>query len=513
MKLSGAKYKDLPLEIAGSTKFGRFPKISNEQTFNMILSDNWLVPFAGYRNVVSISNTGQGRGIYTSTKLNFMFAVIDASVYKFDAALNKTLIGKLNTFTGDVFISENNGGQIAFTDQQNIYIYDTQASPLPTFTVATFPGTPGYLTFQNGFFIAPDIATNFWYLSPLNNGHTWVSNSQTQGAVQTKPDHAVACIRFPGRGNLLMVFGSTIGEQWYNVSSQLFPYQRSQSTNIDYGCINPASIAESDIIVCWIASNEKAGPTIMYTEGGDIKKISTDGIDFKLAELTQPANVYGFMFRQDGHLFYVVTWPADNVSYAYDFNTDKFYTLCDENMNAFIVKRIAFFNEKYYFVSIRDGNLYQLSSDIPVYDYGNGKIIDIPRIRVTPPIQMPDQSRFVAGYSGFTIEQGQFNYDYRDTTFAIGMEGGSNEIGTEDGIALGGGYNYRTNVPRIDMSLSKDGAQSFGSFVSINMNREGVRANRLMWWRLGAANELIHQYRFYGMNRFVANSGICGVYQ
>lgn len=511
-KPGAARYKDLPLEIAGSTKFGRYPKMSSEQTFNMIISDNWLVPFSGYKNVVTINPTGQGRGIYGSAKLNKLFAVIDNTIYVFDDTLAYMVPvnGHTTTFIGDVFISENNAGQVAFSDGTHIYIYTNSTN---TVTQATIDFTPGYLTFQNGRFISPDTATNNWRLSPLNNGLTWTpSTAQNTGAVQTKPDNAVACIRFPGRGNLLLVFGQTVAEQWYDVGAQLFPYQRSQSTNIDYGCINPATIAESENIVCWIAANEKSGPVIMYTNGGEIKHISTDGIDFKLATLTKPNNCYGFMFKQDGHLFYVATWPTDRLSYAYDFNTDKFYTLCDENMDAFIAKRVAFFNDQYYFVSLKDGNLYQLGSQFEDYDYGSGRVFEIPRIRIAPSVNLPDQSRFVAGYCGFTIEQGQFDYNDVDTTFILGTQDG-NILGTQNDLELGGGEDFRDDIPRIDLSLSKDGGVNFGSEVAINMRPLGKRANRLMWWRLGSANDLVPMFRFVGFGRFVATNGVLGVYQ
>lgn len=504
------RYQDIPLEIVGSTKFGRYPKMSSEQTYNMLVSDGWLVPFAGYKKVVTINPTGQGRGIYSSAKLNKMFAVIDDVLWIFEPNLTHvSASAHLTTSIGDVFISENNNGQVAISDEVHIYIYDNAAG---TLTQATIDFTPGYLTFQDGRFISPDRASNQWRLSDLNQGLTWPADSQHIGSIQTKPDRAVACIRFPGRGNLILVFGKTVAEQWYDVGAQLFPYQRSQSTNIDYGCINPATIAESENVVCWIAANEKSGPVIMYTNGGEIKHISNDGIDFKLAQLKFPANCYGFMFKQDGHLFYVVSWPQDNLSYAFDFNAQAFYTLCDENMDVFTAKKVAFFNDQYYFVSLDDGNIYQLSSKLVDYDYGEGRVFEIPRIRIPKSIQMPDQSRFVAGYCGFTVEQGQFDYPDVNTLFDLTTQDGAS-LTTQNGTIIGGGEDFTNNVARIDMSVSKDGGVNWGSNVQINMRPLGVRQNKVIWWRLGAANDLVPQFRFWGFGRFVATNGIIGVYQ
>lgn len=514
-KDGAARYKDLPLNIVGSTKFGRYPKMSSEQTYNMIISDDWLVPFAGYKVIQKITNTGQGRGIYASVNLNKLFAVIDDDVWMFDSTFGRTHLGQLETNGGDVFISENNAGQVVFSDSENLYVYATNPPTTPALTKltpATLGFTPGYITFQNTRFISPDITSSLWRLSDFNNGNTWPADAQHEGALQTKPDKTNAALRFPGRGNLLLIFGQTVTELWNDVGAQLFPYQRNQSVNLDYGCLNPATIAESENIVCWLAANEKSGPTIMYTTGGDLKHISTDGIDFQLSTIKNPSNSYGFMFKQDGHVFYVIVFPSDNLSYAYDFNEDKFFTLCDENMNAFIAKRVAFFNDQYYFVSIRDGNLYQLGTQFVTYDYGDGFVYEIPRIRITASIALPDQSRFVAGYSGFTIEQGQFDYPDNDTRFHLNTQD-YNQITTQNHFILSGGQDFTANAPKINLSTSKDGGVNYGVKVAKFLAPLGRRQNRLMWWRLGQANDLVHQFEFFGFGRFVARDGVTGIYQ
>jgi hypothetical protein len=515
------KYTDVPLKIAGSNHFGRYPKISSEETFNMIVSDGWLVPFAGYKNVVTISPNGEGRGIYSSARLGLLFAVIDNVLYKFGDSLTYTFCGNLTTSTGDVFITENNAGQIVLTDEVNMYVYSTQPSPsFLIITAATLEFTPGYLTFQNGRIISPDIVSYVWRLSVVNEARNWPTPDNTdpttpggayQGALQTKPDTCVACVRMPGRGNQLLVMGNTVTEIWQDVGAQLFPYNRSQSQNFDYGCINSATIGESEDMVCWVAANEKSGPVIMYSKGGQVQHISNDGIDFKLSQLKYPDIVYGYMFKQDGHLFYVVSWVKDNLTYAYDFNTESFYTLTDENMNAFIAKRVAFFNDQYYFVSIRDGNLYQLGTQFTNYDYGD-RIWEIPRIRVVPNIIQPDQSQFVAGYTGFTIEQGDTPYNNLDTRFELGTED-QNVVGTQDLNAIGGGTNYRNTVPSVDLTISVDGGQNFGSSWRMELNPLGRRPNKLMWWGLGMSNDLVQQFRFWGLGKFVVKDGITGVYQ
>jgi hypothetical protein len=547
MKGRSPTFTQVPLDIVGSTKFGRYPKVSVEQTFNMIISDNFLVPYAGHQLVTPISDTAQGRAIFTSVRYNHMIAVIGNIVYAISNDLSATQVGTINTFEGDVFIDENNVNQIAICDKTDIWVYSYLAMP-PTFAKAQTSSSPldfipGYITYQDGRIVAAATSNDpslgpTWRLSDVGNAANFPNDSRHVGLFQTKPDTVIATQRVPGRGNLLYVMGSTVTEIWQDVGLNLFPYQKNTSVNIDYGCINPATIAFNDNIVVWLAANEKSGPMIAYTMGGDIKKISTDGIDFKLSQLTNPADSYGFLFRQDGHLLYQITFPTDNLTYVYDFNTQMFFSLCDKNMSAHIAKRIAFYNDQYYFVSFDDGNIYQIGTQFTTY---NGD--EIPRVRVCKTIRLPDSSRFTVNNLTFTIEEGTQDNVFlsedllTESGLPILTESGEKitvnttftqiiyepiltednqilltESGQELLIAIQEDVPYI--VPQsVGLSVSRDGGMSFGTIWSQQLNAQGLFKNRLIYWQCGSANEFTPQFRFWGLSRFVATDGIVSLYQ
>jgi hypothetical protein len=466
-------FQEIPLDIVGSTAFGRYNKISNAQTWNMIISDNWLVPYAGYKSIVNLGEkNGGGRGLFNSARSGKLIVVIYDSVYTIDASFIYTKIGEIDTFSGDVFIDENDAKQIAICDKKDIWIYNYN---LNTFTKASIDFTPGYIAFQDGYFISPDSSNPKWRLSALNDGISWPAAPANIGLFQTKPDNVVACVRLPGRGNNLLVMGKTVSELWINVGYYLFPYQRTSGFNIDYGCLNPATIASGENFVVWIGSNEKSGPVIMYSSGGDIKQISTDGINFRLSKLKHPEEAYAFLFKQDGHLIYQFTFPHpdDNASYAYDFNTDKFFNLCDENMNFHIAKRVVAFANSYYFVSFNDSNVYELNSEYTTLD---GK--EAVRIRIGQTIRLPDTSPFIVNNMVFPIEQGD-----------------------------------SSSIQRVDVSISTDGGESFGNIIGYTLNPLGVRQNRLVSWVKTRCNEFTPQFRFWGDSRFVMTNGVMSIYQ
>jgi hypothetical protein len=568
----GQNTKPYPLNIVGSSNFGRYNKISAERTYNMFMSDSFMIPYAGYYPVInqSVFNSGKsGRGAYNSIKFNRLVLVIDSNVWfvniSYDTATNNyiyappVLIGQLNTSTGVVYIVENNKPQLVISDNTMLYIYDpainSSLQPYNYFNggqVLSF--IPGYITFHDNYILVAasnDIAVvnapanNTWRLSAINDATTFPNDSSSIGLLQTKPDNTQAVVRFPSKGNMIFVMGRNVTEAWFDTGAQLFPYQRNNQFNIDYGCLNPATVAYMDELVVWLAANERSGAVIMYSNGGMPKPISTDGIDYLFSLLTTPQDSQAFLYRQDGHVFYHINFYTDNLSLMYDFNTQKIYNACDQNLNYFIAAEVAYFNNQYYFVSKNTGNLYAFDTTYYTYsdtDANNNVVInEIPRFRICGHIRTPDQDYGIINDIGFTIETGETDYQQQsigpiylitqdsrqivtqgDVGFFVTQD--NNFIITQNGeylvsqqpgfivdnlIAQQSAILYIT--PRVDLSMSYDGGASFGNEQPYVLNPIGKRRNRLMWWQQGINNDAVPMFKFWGVGRVVCTDGMVHV--
>lgn len=522
---------EVPLDIVGGCTFGRNPKISPAQTFNMMITDKALVQTPGYKKVINLPGYTNGRGIYASSRGDFMIAVIDNTVFKVSGPEDNLVYQALfdiGTFYGDISIDENVASQIAICDQDALWVYNyltnvaTRAT-LPTNTDTGLEITPGFVTYHDGYFIVPDITSNKWYLSAPNNGLSWnwgAGGLPVNGAILTKPDDAVAVLRAPGRGNLIYVFGQNVTEMWNDTGAQLFPYQRNNSISIDYGCLSSNTIAAMDDLICWLGINEKSGPVIMVSTGREMTRLSTDGIDFKLAAVVNPKQSYAFFYKIDGHIFYQLTFydPNDNFTLLYDFNTQKFSYLTDENMNFHISESVAFFNNTYYFVSLVDGSIYELNSKYKTYDYRDtadpnaDNEYEIPRVRICSNIRQTDSSRFIANSLVLTVDQGNDEEFKGSQLFYITTENGL-VLAQEAPVGYVGDFIGTERVvnpyePRIDLSVSRDGGQTFGNFVQQPLNSLGVRKNKVIFWRLGEANDMSVQLRFWSKSNVTILEGV-----
>jgi hypothetical protein len=562
--------KEINLNIVGSSIFGRYPKISTEKTLNLFESDGFMVPYAGYQiaiNARKFKNGKSGRALFTSTKLNAMIAVIDNTVWLTQITFNQTNdivifssqvpVGTLSTSEGQVYITENNNYQVLISDRVKLYIY----APLqtPSFSIPEINFTPGYVTFHDQRFLAAasnDVTNgtplnNTWRLSLPENGSDsggagtgWPSTAAYVGLLTTKPDNTQAVVRMPSKGNMILVMGKIVTEAWFDTGAQLFPYQRTNQISIDYGCLNPATVAYMDQIVVWLAQNEKSGPVIMFSEGGTPEIITTDGIDYLFAQLQNPEDSEGFLYRQDGHLFYHINFYSDNLSLYYDFNTKKFYNACDQNFNYFIAGDVAFYQNQYYFITKNNGNLFAFDTIFTTYqdtDANNNVITHvIPRQRICKNIRSASQGYFVLNDIGFTIESGETNYFQQDLGNIsliyqngnyIETQGFYFDLVTQDDqflVAQSPSDTYfaiqQTNpnesylliaqqdelvntVPAVDLALSYDGGAEFGNNWRYNLPAIGVRKNRLLWWQCGMSNDIVPMFTFWGIGRFTITEG------
>lgn len=477
MKNSGAQKgtKRIPLGIVGGTKFSRYPTMTDETTINMMVTGDKnsqaLVNYLGYKKEISFPK-GEPRGIYVSTRLNEMFVVIGGNLYIINNVLGYRLLGNLDTFSGPVFMIENQNNQIGLVDGLNLYVYNYLFN---TFNRIIVPNiTPSYIEFLDTYAILSDSNRGLYIISAPNDMTSYTALDEA--TIQTKADQLQAT---PRLDRTLFVQGKKATELWNDQPTQAvqglgsinFPFKRNNSFSIDYGVISTSTIASAFGMLVWFGFNTESGPSIVYTNGGKPQLVSGEGLDFLLNNLKKPEDSTAFLFKDNGHILYQITFfnPLDDKTIVYDFTNQLWYNATDENLSHFIAKKTAYFNDKFYFINFdkNDPGLYEMNVNINTYD---GKTI--PRVRVTEPIKLDGQG-FILNRVELMMEHGESD-DYR----------------------------------RIDLAASFDGGQSFqyGAQPFI-MNQLGHRIGQVKWFKLGFGNDIRLKFQFWSKGRFVVTSG------
>jgi len=498
----------LPINIVGSSTFGRYHKISSEKTYNMYESDDWLISYSGWKKVLQLFPSGVGRGVFHSIRGNFIIVVVNSSVFQIAPNLQPLLIGTLATASGEVFMDENLTNQICIVDGLNAYIYNWGYPPNLTIQTFNVDLIPSYVCYINGVFCFGNGSKvnvgALWYFykqqvtSPPNVSDPFNITKVGGLPLSTKPDYPLAVKRIPGQGNNILVLGSSVCEIFTQVSTAVY-FRRNESINVDYGCLSANTIASCDEYIAWLGVNESNAPVIMVYSQQGAQQISTDGISYLMSSLVHPDQSMASFYRKDGHLFYQLTFfaPEDNLTLIYDFNLKAFYHLSDSNLNYHPAVDVVYFNQATYFISLNNACLYQMSSDFTTYDENISPAADpaligeIPRIRICKSQRYPDASQFIANSLYMMIEQG---YD-------------PGYVGLDQSNAS---LHY---VPRVDLALSADGGVTYGNYVSRYMQTEGQRQNQMTWEKMGLYNDWTPKFRFIGMSHFCVNNCYLEAYQ
>ena len=574
----------IPVNVIGSSCFARYSKISSELTQNMMLQENghpkdselyekWLTNFPAYKRILNFTPQpipapvaypdqlppGTGRGFFNSIRGDFALAVVNSIVYRLDSNLGFVQVDTISSAFGDVYMAENLASQICIVDGVNAWIYNYSGTGA-VFTKQTLSNglVPTYVEYHNTFFLFGNgnttSAGSQWFAYIYDTASTitqFPANSSL--ALQTKADYALAVKRIPGRGNNVLVFGSTVSEVWTQVSG-LQPYVRNPSVNINYGCLSIATIGEGGDYLVWLGANEDEKPVIMVYDGNKGVPISSDGIDYLLSTIKFPGTSTAAMYRAGGHLIYQLTFydKQDNLTLYYDFDTQRFFNLTDQAGNFHPLRQIIYFQLQTYFVSIRNTALYLLSSDITAIDenippvnaqspYDPNLVYEVPRVRITGNIRQANSTRFRANSLVLTLEQGT------DPNFAeinlqpiignpviteIAFNPPSVYVLTESGqvVFTEPAYNVQYNIvapvesildpalingviykPRIDLSLSKTGGVTWGQKVGRTLHPLGYIQNILHWESMGVANDLCLKLEFWGTYRWVISNAVMDV--
>lgn len=119
---------------------------------------------------------------------------------------------------------------------------------------------------------------------------------------------------------LMGAFEST--EVWYDAGGAAFPFQIMPGIFLQHGCIAPASVATHDLDVFWLGVDNAGQGTVFMGTGYRAQRISTWGIANLISGYLNSAgtisDAIGLVYKQQDHIFYVLTFPAANATLVYD---------------------------------------------------------------------------------------------------------------------------------------------------------------------------------------------------
>lgn len=319
------------------------------------------------------------------------------------------------------------------------------------------------------------IKSNLIWYSEISDAKVWDPLSFVAADLSSDPIQAIVV-----RQGDIWAFGPRT-YQIYSVTEDPdapIAYAPGSGTYIGINAENTAvSIGDS---VFWLGSNASGRNVVFRGVGYNSTRISNHGIESqltKLAELT--TNSYGFAYQDQGHLFYILTVPpgyytfegeqvySEGKTFVFDVLTEQWHERASRQPLTGTLQAWQPLFSSYAFGKVVVGNLLwpaimELRSDVYT-DYDP----------TTPTKRKPILRRF----------QGPIFYDNLQL-FII-------DEFLADMVVGHGPLNGLSSNPKAQLQISWDSGNTWGSIITISMQKVGHYAGRVRWLRLGSGRNAV----------------------
>ena len=104
----------------------------------------------------------------------------------------------------------------------------------------------------------------------------------------------------------------------FNLSDGDFPFEVYADGVIEKGADARWSVAKDEKSVYWLSADIRGKGQIVKSVGKRIQVISNKALEAEIAGYTTTADAEAFMFYENGHSFYQITFPVEKKTWVYN---------------------------------------------------------------------------------------------------------------------------------------------------------------------------------------------------
>ncbi len=446
----------IPINLAKNSYQARSGILSSQRLINLYAEPvpgdaPFNVALYGTPGLTIWKDLGVYNPIYGTERMGEnLFVVCGITVYMIDTSGTVTTIGSMGTTPGRVMMT-NNGTQVSIlTENEILYYCTTSASSLTQVTSGNYVASNSIAT-MDGFTILTNSESTRYQISNLNA-------TQTYDALDFDNvlSDSTNLVRVASNNLEVWFFKEDITLVYYNSGNATFPFERKNGVLIQKGCAAKYSVATFDNSFYFLGNDR----IIYRTNGYQLEPISTYPISKEIESYDQIDDAFAFVYAQDGHIFYNITFPSANKTWDYDLTTKLWHER--ESLNPVTLQPqewrancFSFFAGKNLVGDVNTGILYELDLDVYTEDG-------------TPLIST-------------LISATQFDNYKRDSVGELALV-----MDTGVGINYGQGDN-----PEIMMQTSIDGGKTWSNELWQPIGLQGEYQKEVFWNRIAYGRTLI----------------------
>lgn len=383
----------------------------------------------------------------------YSWFVSGSEVYRLSSTYVSTLCGTISTSSGPVSLAANDS-QVLIVDGVTGYIVDMPTAVCAVITDPDFPNGVTQATYQDGFFIVAGNGSGQFFINETpNNGNIW--NGLDFSSAEGSPDNTISII---SSHRELWLIGTDSAEIWINTGNADFPFERSGNVFIEHGCAAAFTLDKIDNTVFWLGADTRGAGTIWRANGYTPQRISTHAIEYAIGQYSRIDDAFAFTYQEEGHLFYVLTFPSGNETWVYDAATNEWhqrawFNSADGSLNRWRPSCHVFSGGKHLVGDFENGNIYSLEIDV---NTDNGGVLK--RVRTAATVSSQQLRQF------FSMLQ-------------VVMETGVGDLVSTD--------------PQLILRFSDDNGHSWSNEKTCSVGKIGEYSKRAIFRRLGCGRNRV----------------------
>lgn len=421
-----------------------------------------LLPTPGKKSLVNIASAKSIRAI-----INFddtVFVVADNTVYKLtinedDQSATTTALGTIDSSEGYISWARNPTQIMLVNGTTSGYIITPADNTVTKITDVDFTGGE-MVVFMDGYFIYNTPNASTIYATAVNDGTSVDALDVT--TAEGNPDRTVGLAVDKIE---LWVFGErSVEVYWDAANPTAFPFARREGAHINLGCGAKGSILNFDNTLIWLDHRGY----IVKANGYIPEVISNPAVSARIQSYDKIDDAIAMQSFDRGHLFYIISFPSQKETWAYDAVTNQWHQRAYFNQNDEFEHDLFQCAEQYKRLNLvgsrNTGDVFIIDKD--TYTDGGDPIH---RVRTSPFFQV--------GCNQVVID--------------------SLEIHFESGKAVASDPD-----PQIMLRYSHDGGYTWSNEITRSFGKLGEYDKRVRWNRLGSGREWLFEFTIVAPMKF-----------
>lgn len=437
----------MKLPFLGQAYASRSPILAAQTAINVYpeLSEQNSQEIGGFYGTPGLTTKYSGpsaevRGLHDTGA--YLFAVIGSTVYRLSSTFAATNLGTLPNSSGRVSI-ESNETQVAIAHADGWHWVAITGSAIAA--VVNSPTGTSILGFLDSYIVYTDDIGGFFGITAP--GDLSSLDPLDIADAEGDPDdlNSLICT-----SRELVLLGTRASDVYQNTGAASFPFERAPGGFVEQGSAAKFSPAKLDNSVFWLGHDHNGRGIVYRNQGFTPVRISTHAIEHAINGYSKISDAIGYAYQEEGHSFYVLTFPTGDATWVYDVATQGWH------QRAWL--------DSLGFLHRHRGNCYAtFRGQHLVGDYQNGKIYQT--------------SLDVGTDAGSTI--------YRERAFDVPTE--ENKKIRMDEIELM--MTLGDGTEQVSLEVSRDAGRTFGYERISNVGALGRTTARARWRRAGTARQ------------------------